>query len=118
MSSSSTYSQLHPSNALVPNATEPREETRPCPSCESIKTHFQRTMAGSQLYECNECGSAYAAYVPTAGELSQKYESLYGPNGAYQRHRTEVETIRKARAGQVPLKVGWERRMFFSAVPP
>lgn len=91
---------------------------RPCPSCESTAFDFQRLMAGYEICECKACGSAYAGCVPGNNELSQAYARLYATGGGYQGKREEVEIIRRARAHNKLLKIGWERKLFFSKLSP
>lgn len=75
-------------------------------------------MGPGEIFECLICGAAYARSVPAPDELRKTYELLYGENGVYHDHRNEVDTIRKALDGQKALKVGWERRRFFSQLCP
>lgn len=89
-----------------------------CPSCGHPESSFQRTMAGTEIRMCAECGSAFSALLPKTGELEAIYNELYEEDGMYRHHRTEVSVIRAAmKKGKAP-KVGWEQKLFFRHCRP
>lgn len=89
-----------------------------CPCCGGTTLAFQRRMNDWSLVECADCGSVVTEAIPAASELERVYAELYTARNHYDAHRVEVETLRKTFSLGKPVRVGWERRMFFSAVKP
>jgi len=91
---------------------------RPCPCCGSRETHYQRTMRGWEISECDLCGSAFSEVVPSFADISKLYEKLYESGGLFEQHRKEVRRIQNALASGRSVKVGWERKRFFKRCCP
>jgi len=90
---------------------------RSCPCCGSGRTHYQRTMRGWEVSECESCGSAFSEVVPTVQNISEVYEKLYETGGLYEHHRKEADRIQNDLARGRMVKVGWERKRFFQRCP-
>lgn len=103
----------------IPNAeTHASSGERNCPSCKGSSVSFQREMGNERILECKDCSAAFSARVPMGAEVSAIYEKMYAAGSPYQSHRDEVSKIRSVEGTTRFLKVGWERRYFFSKVPP